>query len=72
MSGFIEEAARSQSTLFPELLDDYISQDNPIRVIEAFVDGLDLRSMNFKRVEPSDTGRPGCLLYTSPSPRDRG
>ena len=59
MSRFIEETARSQSTLFPELLDDYISQDNPIRVIEVFVDGLDLRSMNFKRVEPSDTGRPG-------------
>ena len=59
MSGFIEEAARSQSTLFPELLDDYISQDNPIRVIEAFVDGLDMCGMSFKRVEPSNTGRPG-------------
>jgi len=59
MSRFIEENARSQSTLFPELLDDYISQDNPIRVIEAFVDGLDMRGLNFKRVDPSDTGRPG-------------
>ena len=59
MPRFIEEQARSQSTLFPELLDDYISPDNPIRVIEAFVDGLDMRSMNFNRVEPSDTGRPG-------------
>ena len=43
MSRFIEEKARSQSSLFPELLDEYISQDNPIRVIEAFVDGLDMR-----------------------------
>jgi len=59
MSRFIEEKARSQTTLFPEQLDDYISQDNPIRTIEAFVDGLDMRSMSFKRVEPSSTGRPG-------------
>ena len=59
MSRFIEENSRSQSTLFPELLDDYITQDNTVRVIDAFVDGLDLRSMSFKRVEPSDTGRPG-------------
>lgn len=59
MSRFIEEQARSQSTLFPELLDEYISSDNPIRVIEAFVDGLDMRAMKFNRVEPSDTGRPG-------------
>jgi len=59
MSRFIEEKARSQSSLFPELLDEYISQDNPIRVIEAFVDGLDMRGLNFKRVDPKDTGRPG-------------
>lgn len=59
MPRFIEEQARRQSTLFPELLDDYIGSDNPIRVIEAFVDGLDMRAMKFNRVEPSDTGRPG-------------
>jgi len=59
MPRFIEESSRSQSTLFPELLDDYIGQDNQVRVIDAFVDGLDLGSMSFKRVEPSDTGRPG-------------
>jgi len=59
MPRFIEEKARNQSTLFPEQLKDYISQDNPIRVIDAFVEGLDIRRMNFKRVDPSDTGRPG-------------
>lgn len=59
MPRFIEESARSQSTLFPELLDDYISQDNTVRVIDTFVDGLDLRNMSLKRVEPSDTGRLG-------------
>lgn len=59
MSRFIEENARSQSTLFPELLDDYISQDNPIRVVEAFVEGLDMHGMKFNRVEASNTGRPG-------------
>jgi len=59
MSRFIEEDSRTQSTLFPESLEDYIAADNPIRVIEAFVDGLDLRDMKFKRVAPSSTGRPG-------------
>ena len=59
MAGFIQEAARSQETMFPELLDEYIAQDNPVRVIDAFVDGLDLRAMAFNRVEPSNTGRPG-------------
>lgn len=59
MSKFIEEKARSQSTLFLELLDDYISQDNPTRVIQAFVDSLDMRGLGFKRVEPKDTGRSG-------------
>ena len=59
MPRFIEEISRRQSTLFPELLDDYISQNNRVRVIDAFVDGLDMRRIGFKRIEPSDTGRPG-------------
>lgn len=59
MSRFIEEDSRSQSTLFPERLEDYIAQDNPIRVVDAFVDGLNLRELNFKRVIPMNTGRPG-------------
>ena len=59
MSRFIEGEHRHQSTLFPEFLDDYITQDNPVRVIEAFVDALDLLDLGFERAQPKHTGRPG-------------
>ena len=58
MTGFIEGAARIQATLFPELLDDYISEENPVRVIDAFVDNLDLAKLGFK-IYPAITGLPG-------------
>ena len=58
MSGFIEGENRHQSTLFPEALDDYVSEDNPARVIDVFIDKLDISGLGFK-VEPSHTGRPG-------------
>ncbi len=58
MSRFVEGEDRAQSTLFPERLDDYIAEDNPVRVVEAFVDGLDLKAIGFERVEPRTTGRP--------------
>jgi len=45
--------------MLPDYLDDYIDEDNPIRVVDAFVDSLDLISLGFLRSEPSDTGRPG-------------
>jgi len=57
MSGFIQGEARHQATLFPEALDDYITEENPIRVIDAFVDNLDLSALGFKTI-PADTGRP--------------
>jgi len=57
MSGFIQGEARHQATLFPEALDDYITEENPIRVIDAFVDNLDLSTLGFKTI-PADTGRP--------------
>jgi transposase len=57
MTGFIEGENRSQATLFPERLDDYITDSNPIRVIDVFVDELDLGSLSFKTI-PEDTGRP--------------
>jgi len=57
MTGFIEGESRAQATLFPERLDDYITESNPIRVIDVFVDELDLGSLSFKTV-PEDTGRP--------------
>ena len=51
--GYIEGESRHQSTLFPELLDDYISEDNPVRFIDAFVDHLDLKQLGFMRSEPA-------------------
>jgi transposase len=59
MKRFVEGEDRSQSTLFPERLDDYIEGDNPVRVIDAFVDELDLGKLGFERVSPQATGRPG-------------
>src|ERR1700759_3737439 len=50
---------RSQLLLLPEAVDDYVGQENPVRFIDAFVDGLDLAAAGFIRVEPKMTGRPG-------------
>jgi transposase len=58
MKRFIEGEDRNQSLLFPEALDDYIAEDNPVRVIDVFIDELDLARLGFGRVEPKDTGRP--------------
>ena len=49
---------RSQLLLLPEAVDDYVGTDNPVRFIDAFVDGLDLAVAGFGRVEPKGTGRP--------------
>ena len=57
MSRFIEGESPSQITLFPEAVDEYIEEDNPVRVIDVFVDDLDLSILGFKMV-PVDTGRP--------------
>lgn len=51
-------ADRGQSTLLPECLDDFIDESNPVRVIDVFVDTLDLAGMSFEGVEPAATGRP--------------
>ena len=59
MKRFIEGVDRSQSTLFPECLEDYMAEDNPVRVIDVFVEELDLGDLGFGRVEPQATGRPG-------------
>jgi len=58
MKRFIEGENRSQRTLFPELLDDYISEENPVRVIDVFVDELDLLKLGFDQIVPQQTGRP--------------
>jgi transposase len=58
MKRFVEGLDRSQSTLFPETLEDFIAEDNAVRGIEAFVEGLDLGALGFGRVDPKATGRP--------------
>jgi transposase len=58
MSGFIEGDDRHQLTLFPERLDDYIAEDSPVRVIDVFIDELDISGLGFKTVAEV-TGRPG-------------
>ena len=59
MSRFIEGEARSQSLLFPERLDEWIEQENPVRVIDAFVDELEMQGLGFEGAIPAETGRPG-------------
>jgi transposase len=58
MKRFVEGTDRGQSTLFPAMLDDYVGEDNPVRAIDVFVDGLDLFELGFCGVEPEATGRP--------------
>jgi transposase len=58
MGRFIEGADRQQAALLPETLDDYISEDNPVRVVDAFVDALDLAALGFDGIVPQETGRP--------------
>jgi transposase len=58
MKRFVVGADRGQSTLLPECLDDFIDESNPVRVIDAFVDALDLTELGFDGVEPAATGRP--------------
>ena len=57
MRGFIEGESRSQATLFPERLDDYIEENSAVRVIDVFIDDLDISGLGFK-TQPSNTGRP--------------
>jgi transposase len=59
MKRFIEGASREQATLFPERLDDYVCEDNPVRVVEVFVDELNLRDLGFDGAVPEATGRLG-------------
>jgi transposase len=58
MRRFVEGMDRGQSTLFPECLEDWISEDNPVRVIDVFVDELELAELGFDGVAPEVTGRP--------------
>ena len=75
MSGFVEGIDRSQSTLFPATLDDYVAEDNLVRAVDAFVEGLDLGKLGFGRVAPlGASGRSGsrfcsdrCSMIAKPA-----
>jgi transposase len=58
MARYVEGWNRSQSFLLPECVDDYVDETNPVRVVDAFVDELDLAKLGFGRAVPADTGRP--------------
>jgi transposase len=58
MKRFIQGEDRNQATLLPELLDDYVTDTNPVRVVDVFVDELDLGQLGFEGVDPAETGRP--------------
>jgi transposase len=58
MKRFIQGEHRTQNTLFPETLDDYVTECNPVRVVEVFVEGLDLGVLGFEGIKPEATGRP--------------
>src|SRR3982075_186254 len=58
MGRFVEGVSRGQSTLLPECLDDWIDENNPVRVIDAFVEALNLAELGFDGVAPEVTGRP--------------
>lgn len=60
MRRFVQGENRTQGTLLPELLDDYVTENNAVRVIDVFVDQLDLGKLGFAGVEPEATGRPSC------------
>ena len=58
MRRFVEGTDRAQATLFPECLEDWICEDNPVRAVDVFVDALDLAELGFAGIDPEATGRP--------------
>ena len=64
MKRFIESEDRRQATLLPDSLEDYVTDENPVRVIDVFIDELDLAAMGFAGVAPEATGRPAYYPAT--------
>jgi transposase len=64
MGRFVEAADRHQPSFLPACLEDYVYPDKPVRVIDAFVDELDLAELGFARAQPASTGRPGYAPST--------
>jgi transposase len=58
MKRFIKGECRTQTTIFPESLDEYIADTNPVRIVDVFVEELDLGKLGFDGIEPAITGRP--------------
>jgi transposase len=58
MGRFVEGEDRLQSLLLPETLDDYVTEGNPVRLVEVFIEELDLEALGFEGVHPAATGRP--------------
>ena len=58
MKRFIEGQTREQVTLLPECLDDFIAEDNTVRIVDAFINELDLAALEFQGLQPASTGRP--------------
>jgi hypothetical protein len=58
MMGHVTGESRYQATLFPEVLDEVVGRNDPVRVIDAFVEGLDLEELGFSKVAAEETGRP--------------
>lgn len=58
MKRLIQGESRTQSTLLPEILEDYVADTNPVRVVDVYVDELDLGALGFEGVDPATTGRP--------------
>ncbi len=56
---YIEGNSRKQKTMLPDCIDDLITKDNPVRVIDAFIESLNISELGFIRSTPEDTGRPG-------------
>ena len=59
MAHHILAQSRTQTTLFPEVLEDFVTEDNSVRVVDVFVEGLDLEALGFERVIAKGKGRPG-------------
>lgn len=55
---YMEKRARTQISFLPECVEDYIDEENPVRVIDAFVDSLDMEALGFQKAKPAQTGRP--------------
>jgi len=58
MKRFVEGQSREQVTLLPDCLDDFVGPANPVRIVDAFVEELDLLSLGFDGATPAATGRP--------------